>query len=129
VHRDATCIAFLTKRQVRPYETLVVPREHVDHIVEVSSEVAMHLFEVANRIMRSFQKNLPGTRAGLLIHGFGISHAHIIVIPQHEHTDIVSGRHASIEDGQVVFSCDRIPEVPRSDLNSRASELRAWIEL
>ena len=53
VHRDDQCVGFLSINPLAHGHTLVVPIEEVDHWVDLSPELAAHLFEVAHRIGRA----------------------------------------------------------------------------
>ena len=55
VHRDDQCVGFLSINPLAHGHTLVVPIEEVDHWVDLSPELAAHLFEVAHRIGRARQ--------------------------------------------------------------------------
>ena len=65
-----------------------------------------------------------------MVHGFGVPHAHLIVVPQHEETDIISGRFIRLDGGRISFS-NRHLEVPRNELDAMASSLterpRSWV--
>ena len=63
-------------------------------------------------------------RMGLVVHGCGVPHAHLIVLPQHDPTDIISGRHVRIEDGVLLFSDQHLPVTPRHELDAIAQAVR-----
>ena len=48
--RTTTCVAFLSIAPMMPGHTLVVPRDEVDHWIDLEPELAAHLFQVAQRI-------------------------------------------------------------------------------
>jgi hypothetical protein len=56
----------------------------------------------------------------MVIHGFGVPHSHLIILPQHHETDITSGRFAYIEEGKIEFTDKHIAMVPREELNRQA---------
>jgi histidine triad (HIT) family protein len=124
VHSDNLCLSFLTLRQTRPGELLIIPREHIDHFCDLSDQVASHIIIQAQRISRAIMKALRPPRVGLVLHGFTIPHAHLIVVPQHDATDITSARYAFIEDEVIKFDETRLPIVPRANLNALAERLR-----
>ncbi len=53
VHRDETCVAFLSIAPIRPGHTLVVPVQEVDHWVDLDPASLAHLMQVAQRIGRA----------------------------------------------------------------------------
>ena len=60
----------------------------------------------------------------MIVHGFGVAHAHLILVPQHDPDDIVSGRHAYIENGEIRFAAGRLPTPSRSELDAMAGRLQ-----
>jgi hypothetical protein len=65
----------------------------------------------------------PCDRVGVVVHGYGVPHAHLILVPQHDPHDIVSARHMTITDGEVKFGDDHIPPTPRHVLDQHAKLL------
>jgi histidine triad (HIT) family protein len=79
-------VAFLTIEPFNPGHTMVVPIEEVDHWIDLSPDLAAHLFEVARTIGQAIQRGFSPTRVGLLIAGFEVPHTHVHVVPiNHEH--------------------------------------------
>ena len=62
-------------------------------------------------------------RVGLVVHGYGVPHAHLVVVPLHDSSDIVSAKYAYVEGGQVKYSEKLLPEVPRAELDRLARVL------
>lgn len=81
VYRDDACVAFLSINPLAHGHTLVVPIEEIDHWVDLSPELAAHLFEVAHRIGRAQQAAFDCLRVGLIIAGYEVPHAHLHLIP------------------------------------------------
>lgn len=81
VWTDSSCVAFLTIEPVRPGHTLVVPREEVDHWVDLDPVLADHLVHVARHIGLAQREEFDPVRIGLLIEGYGVPHAHLHVWP------------------------------------------------
>ena len=52
VYEDDTVVAFLSLEQPNPYKVLVVPREHVETIYNLSDEQASAIFKTTVRIAR-----------------------------------------------------------------------------
>jgi len=124
VHEDARVIAFLTIRQTRPGELVVIPKAHIDHFSDLDDELSAHLCVVAQHISRRMRERLKPLRVGWIVHGFGVAHAHLIVVPQHHPDDIASARHAVVDKGVVRFTEDVLPPTPRDELDRLAALLR-----
>jgi histidine triad (HIT) family protein len=81
VWKDDVCVAFLTIEPMRPGHTLVVPREEVDHWIDLDPATCAHLFEVARVIGRAQDAVFHPRRVGVLIVGDEVPHAHIHLVP------------------------------------------------
>jgi histidine triad (HIT) family protein len=81
VWRDERCVAFLSIQPLRPGHTLVVPREEVDHWIDLEPELARHLMTVTQSIARALQHGFQPTKVGVAIAGLEVPHCHIHVLP------------------------------------------------
>ena len=60
----------------------------------------------------------------MVVHGFGVRHAHMNLIPQHDPLDITYKHLAHIKDGNVKFSEKQLPQLSRKELDELADSLR-----
>jgi diadenosine tetraphosphate (Ap4A) HIT family hydrolase len=81
VWKDDRAVAFLSIAPMMPGHTLVVPREEVDHWIDLEPELASHLFVVAQTIGRAQDLEWKPRRIGMLIVGEEVPHAHLHVVP------------------------------------------------
>ena len=81
VWRDARVVAFLSIEPMRPGHVLVVPRDEVDHWIDLEPDLAAHLFVVAQQIGRAQQLEWKPARVGVLIVGEEVPHVHIHAVP------------------------------------------------
>ncbi|MFK5583385.1 MULTISPECIES: HIT family protein [unclassified Serinicoccus] len=81
VWSDEVCAAFLDIEPLTPGHVLVVPRAEIDHWVDLPTELLSHLTEVAARIGRAQCKVFGAQRAGVIVQGFEVPHAHLHVFP------------------------------------------------
>ena len=116
-------MAFMGIRPINRGELMVIPKEHIDHFSDIPNDLAAHIMKVTQDLSRAVRKRLDPLRVGLVVHGFGVPHAHMIVVPQHTPTDITSGRFARIYAGNVEFSEEHIPLASRSELDQLAATL------
>ncbi len=84
VWRDDRVVAFLSIEPMRPGHVLVVPRDEVDHWIDLEPELAAHLFTVAQQIGRAQNAEWKPRRVGVLIVGDEVPHVHIHVVPINE---------------------------------------------
>ena len=81
VHRDEACVAFMSINPMADGHVLVIPRDEVEHWVDLSPYIASHLFEVSHRISRALAIAFPCEKVGLIIAGYEVNHSHIHLIP------------------------------------------------
>jgi len=81
VWRDDGCVAFLSTAPMKPGHTLVVPRDEVDHWIDLEPDLVRHLFTVARTIGRAQDRAFRPRRVGVMIVGDEVPHAHIHVVP------------------------------------------------
>lgn len=124
VHEDNQVIAFMDNRPVRPGTCLVIPKDHVDHMIDVEDETLSHMMLIAKQVGQKMMTAFKPLRVGMVVHGFGVAHAHLIVIPQHRSDDITSARFAVIEEGELAFSVKTIDVVDPIVLDLQAAQLR-----
>ncbi|CAN5288421.1 HIT family protein [soil metagenome] len=76
VWSDEWCVAFLSINPIRPGHTLVVPRQEVDHWLDLDLDLAAHLTAVSRSIGKAIQKGFEPSRVGLVIAGLEVPHVH-----------------------------------------------------
>jgi histidine triad (HIT) family protein len=54
---------------------------------------------------------------GYAVSGFGIPHAHLVIVPLIDHGDIVSVKNLKIVDNKIKFDLEQVLIQPRSELN------------
>ena len=120
VYEDEQIMAFMTLRQINPGEFLIIPKQHIDHFCDISDDLTCHIILHAQRLARNLRERLKPERVGLVVHGYGVTHAHLVVVPLHQSSDIVSAKHVYVEDGAIKYSEKLMPETPRAELDRLA---------
>ncbi len=123
IHEDDQCLAFLNIRPVREGEFMVIPRAHIDHFTDLPDDLAVHIMVTAQHLARQAQSVLRPLRMGYVVHGFGVPHAHLNVIPMADPGDIVSARHIDAPGGFRI-TLDSLPAPDRAALDRMAARLR-----
>ena len=100
VYLDDLCVAFLDVQPLTEGHVLVVPREEVDHWVDLEDDVAAHLFAVAKRIGAAQMQAFDCERIGLLVQGYEVPHVHIHVWPTTSLADFESSNRAGFTDAE-----------------------------
>ncbi|MCB9979054.1 MAG: HIT family protein [Rhodospirillales bacterium] len=109
VHEDELCMAFLDLRQVREGHTMVIPKDHVDHFMDLDQNLSAHILETGQRIARKIRSVLNPPRVGYVVAGFGVPHVHLHIIPMWEEHDITSAQYLDGSKTPPVFDVENIP--------------------
>ena len=81
VWQDAQCVAFLSARPLRPGHTLVVPREEVDHWLDLKPDLLRHLTGVSQSLGKAIQHGFRPTKVGMMLAGLEVPHVHFHLVP------------------------------------------------
>lgn len=81
VWKDDRAVAFLTIAPIRPGHTLVVPREEIDHWLDLPPELASHLTGVAQTVGKAIQQAFQPVKVGMVLAGLEVPHVHMYVTP------------------------------------------------
>ena len=89
VAEDDKFFAFLDINPLVKGHTLVVPKQEVDYIFDLSDEdlAAMHVF--AKKVARANEKAFPCKKVGEAVIGLEVPHAHIHLIPIQKESDML----------------------------------------
>jgi len=81
VWKDDQCVVFLSNRPLRPGHSLVVPRQEVDHWLDLDASLLCHLTETAQTIGRAQMEAFHPERIGVMLAGLEVPHCHFHVVP------------------------------------------------
>jgi histidine triad (HIT) family protein len=81
VWKDDECVAFLSIRPLRPGHVLVVPRQEVDHWIDLDVGLLARLAETAQAIGKAQMAGFKSARIGVMLAGLEVPHCHIHVVP------------------------------------------------
>lgn len=89
VWKDDRCVAFLTINPIKPGHTMVVPRDEVDHWIDLDADLLQHLSIVSQSIGKALQHAYSPRKVGMIIAGLEVPHTHLHLIPiENEITDL-----------------------------------------
>ena len=117
VYQDDTVAAFLTIEPVAYGHTLVVPVEEIDKWTDIPAKLWSHMNEVAQNIGAVIVEKFNAERAGCLIAGFEVPHAHIHVFPANDmsgYTLSTAMRHDETDAEKMDAAADTIREALRA---------------
>ena len=124
LHQDDHCVAFLNIRPIHPGEFIVIPREHIDHFTDIPDDLAGRILIVVQRLGRRMLDEFKPTRAGYVVHGFGVPHAHLNVVPLRDTSDIISAKHVVVEGSSFRISEENLPSPSREELDAITSRFK-----
>lgn len=81
VWRDDRCVAFLSINPLRPGHVLVVPRDEVEHWIDLDAELWAHLNGVSTVIGKALDSEYRPAKVGLMLAGLEVPHVHIHLVP------------------------------------------------
>lgn len=81
VWKDERAVAFLTIQPIHAGHVLVVPRQEVDHFIDLEPELWSHVMHVTHVIGQALQRAFTPKRVGVIIAGFEVPHVHVHVLP------------------------------------------------
>ena len=81
VYDDDRCVAFLSIAPLREGHVLVVPREEVDHWLDLDDDLLAHLMVVSKRIGAALDRAYRPTKVGVMLAGLEVPHVHVHLVP------------------------------------------------
>ncbi|MGF1522003.1 MAG: HIT family protein [Leptolyngbyaceae cyanobacterium] len=124
VHEDDWTMAFIPLQPIYPGACIVIPKEHIDHFTDIPDDLAAKVMITSQHIGRRIREVYRPLKVGMVVHGFGVRHAHLNLIPQYDPLDITYKHLAYIEDGEVKFGPKELPSPSREELDELARSLR-----
>lgn len=88
VAEDENHIAFLDINPLNEGHTLVVPKQEVDKLFDLSEQAYLELQAFTFKVSKAIEKTIPCLRVGVAVIGLEVPHAHIHLIPLHGMHDI-----------------------------------------
>jgi histidine triad (HIT) family protein len=123
IWQDEEAMALMNLRAVNKGECMVIPKEHIDHFTSIPDPLAAKILLVAQRIGWKIMRLYQPERIGYVVHGYGVPHAHFLIVPQNDPNDITSRRFIRVVDGKIEFTEQHLPLIAREELDRLAAEL------
>ena len=111
VWKDERAVAFMTIAPVKAGHVLVVPREEIDHWIDMPRELAAHVMEVAQSVGKAIQRAFSPERVGVMVAGLEVPHVHLHLMPIDAIADLDFKK--------------QNPDVPAEALDAAAAKIRA----
>ena len=88
IAEDEHNFAFLDIGPIKKGHVLVVPKQEVDYIFDLSDEALSSLNLFAKKVAKAIKATIPCNRIGLCVIGLEVPHAHIHLVPINKIGDI-----------------------------------------
>lgn len=113
IYEDDEFLAFLSIAPTREGHTLVIPKNHISYMVDMSEEQFLRMMKVVKRLSVKINDTLKPERLGLQVIGYEIAHTHIHIVPQFERGDMVE--------------LQKIPQPSFNELERTAQKIRSGL--
>lgn len=102
VYEDQDVLAFLDISQTTPGHTLLIPKEHVRNLLDMTAETASTLFARLPKLARALQKATGAPAMNIINNneetaGQTVFHAHIHLVPRYSKEDGISIQYSTHE--------------------------------
>ncbi|MCC7408358.1 MAG: HIT family protein [Phycisphaeraceae bacterium] len=88
VYKDDRVVAFLTIAPLKPGHTLVVPRQEVEHWIDLDPATAGRLITVAQKVGRAIHAGFPCRKVAITVLGLEVPHVHFHLVPIDAETEM-----------------------------------------
>jgi histidine triad (HIT) family protein len=88
IYEDARTLAFLTIGPITPGHTLVVPKQQVDHLWDLSDEDYHAVMTTTKNVANRIREMLQPPRVAVHVAGFEVPHAHVHIFPARNEADV-----------------------------------------
>ena len=88
VAEDENYYAFLDINPMAKGHCLVVPKEEVDYIFDLSDKSYQGLMTFSKKVGAAIESVIPCNRIGLMVFGLEVPHAHVHLIPINDAMDM-----------------------------------------
>ena len=105
IAEDENHYAFLDINPQAKGHTLVVPKQEIDYIYDLTDEQLSNLHVFAKKVALALEATIDCKRIGVLVIGTEVPHAHIHLIP------FVSERQMAITNGKMNVSQEEMSDI------------------
>ena len=111
IAEDEHFLAFLDVFPLAKGHVLVIPKQEIDSIFDLSDEDYTNLWLFAKTTARALKMAMPCKRVGIAVIGLEVPHAHIHLIPLQTVEDINFSRpKLKVEDGEMRDIAEKIKQ-------------------
>ena len=124
IYEDDLILAFMDIRPIHQGEFMVVPKKHIDHFCDIPDDLSQHIMKHTQILARKLKEEFNPVRVGYVVHGFGVAHAHLVIVPLYERDDITSIKFMEVINDEIKINFEKVPLTERKELDRVAAILR-----
>lgn len=92
IYEDDVCLAFLDLSQTTQGHTLVIPKKHFDHYLDVDQDTLAYLIQTSQNVAKTLENKLQAQGFNIItnmneVAGQTVKHFHIHIIPRYQTND------------------------------------------
>ncbi len=107
IAEDENYLSFLDINPLAKGHTLVIPKQEVDYIFDLSQDLYLGLHAFSRRVAKALDKSIECKRIGSVVIGTEVPHAHIHLIPFQEESQM------SFNSKRLQFTKEEMIEIAR----------------
>jgi histidine triad (HIT) family protein len=104
-------IAILVPDPINSGHTLLIPKQQIDYIFDLSDELYNSMWQVVKWLAPSIQKAMECKRIGIAVEGFGVPHVHVHLVPVNSGNELNPERAVSASHEQLITVQNKICQV------------------
>lgn len=108
VAEDDRHLAFLDINPMAPGHTLVIPKQEIDYLFDMTDDGYLALELFAKRVAAAIKEAMPCSRVAEAVLGMEVPHAHIHLVPINSEADMDFHHKMSISGDEMVSIASRI---------------------
>lgn len=126
VYENDDVLAFFDTSQATPGHTLLIPKKHVENMMEYDEELAQKVFSVLPQITRGIKNYHPDVQGVNIINNNGetayqtVFHSHIHIIPRFSTDDTFSISMGNNGDQYTDEELDRLADQVKTSIQGEA---------
>jgi len=111
IWEDRYFLAFLDHKPINPGHTLLIPKNHFEHVFEMDNNLYAVIFEHARKLSRAIKASTGAKRIGMIVEGFGVAHAHVHLIPLHQGGELLKKGATGVTDEEFSKMAEKVRAV------------------
>lgn len=104
-------LAFLDVRPIAQGHALVIPKQEVDYLFDLSDDLLGEIMLFARPVARAIEKVVPCKRIGIMVAGLEVPHAHVHLVPIQAVSDLNFANSRAAEPGELMDLAHKIQAV------------------